>query len=48
MRNRFLVNSVFEKLSKFENNDIININKIEDSEGNLIEDVKVVQQTEYM
>jgi len=48
MRNRFLVNSAFEKLSKFENNDIIHINKIEDEEGNLIEDVKVVQQKVYV
>ena len=48
MRNRFLVNSSLEKLSKFENNDIIHINKIEDEEGNLIEDVKVVQQKVYV
>ena len=48
MRNRFLVNTTLEKLSKFENNDIIHINKIEDEEGNLIEDVKVVQQKVYV
>ena len=48
MRNRFLVNSSLEKLSKFENNDIIHIDKIEDEEGNLIEDVKVVQQKVYV
>ena len=48
MRNRFLVNSVLEKLSKFENNDIIHINKIETELGENIEDVKVVQQKVYV
>lgn len=48
MRNRFLVNRSFEKLSKFENNDIIHINKIEDEFGENIEDVKVVQQKVYI
>ena len=48
MRNRFLANSTLEKLSKFENNAIININKVEDEQGNLIEDVKVVQQKVYV
>lgn len=48
MRNRFLVNSSFEKLSKFENNAIININKIETEDGELINDVKVVQQRVYV
>ena len=48
MRNRFLVNSTLEVLSKFNNNDIININQIEDEEGSLIEDVKVVQQRVYV
>ena len=48
MRNRFLVNSTFEKLSKFENNDIINISKIETEDGEIIEDVKVVQQKVYI
>lgn len=48
MRNRFLVNSTFEKLSKFENNAIININKIETEDGEIIDDVKVVQQKVYV
>lgn len=48
MRNRFLVNSSFEKLSKFENNDIINISKIETEDGEIIDDVKVVQQKVYV
>lgn len=48
MRNRFLVNSSLEKLSKFENNDIITINKIETELGEQIEDVKVVQQKVYL
>ena len=48
MRNRFLTNISLEKLSKFENNDIIHINKIEDEQGNVIEDVKVVQQKVYV
>ena len=48
MRNRFVVNSVLEKLSKFENNDIINITKIEDELGQSVEDVKVVQQKVYV
>lgn len=48
MRNRFLTNISLEKLSKFENNDIIHINKIEDEQGNLVEDVKVVQQKVYV
>ena len=48
MRNRFLVNSAFEKLSKFENNDIISVSKIETEDGEVIEDVKVVQQKVYV
>lgn len=48
MRNRFLVNSTLEVLSKFENNAIIHINKIEDENGQEIEDVKVVQQKVYV
>lgn len=48
MRNRFLVNSSFEVLSKFENNAIININKIETEDGEIIDDVKVVQQRVYV
>ena len=48
MRNRFLVNSTFEKLSKFENNAIIYIDKIETEDGEFIEDVKVVQQKVYV
>ena len=48
MRNRFLVNSTFEKLSKFENNDIITISKIETQDGEIIDDVKVVQQKVYV
>ena len=48
MRNRFEVNSTLEVLSKFNNNAIIHINKIEDDQGNLIEDVKVVQQRVYV
>ena len=48
MRNRFLVNSSFELLSKFENNAIININKIETEDGEIIDDVKVVQQRVYV
>lgn len=48
MRNRFLVNSTFEVLSKFENNAIINVNKIETEDGEIIDDVKVVQQKVYI
>ena len=48
MRNRFLVNSTFEKLSKFENNAIITISKIETEDGEFIDDVKVVQQRVYV
>ena len=48
MRNRFLVNSKLELLSKFENNAIINITKIENEDGEIIEDVKVVQQKVYI
>ena len=48
MRNRFLVNSTLEVLSKFENNAIINISKIETDQGEIIDDVKVVQQKVYI
>ncbi len=48
MRNRFSVNSKLELLSKFENNAIININKIENEDGEIIDDVKVVQQKVYI
>ncbi len=48
MRNRFLVNTCLEKLSKFENNDIIHIHKIEGEDGTEIDDVKVVQQRVYV
>ena len=48
MRNRFLVNSSLEKLSKLENNAIIHIDKIETELGEVIEDVKVVQQKVYI
>lgn len=48
MRNRFLTNCDLEKLSKFENNDIIHINKIEDEQGEEIQDVKMVQQKVYL
>ena len=48
MRNRFLVNSSLEVLSKFENNAIIHINKIENELGEVIDDVKVVQQKVYV
>ena len=48
MRNRFLVNSSLEVLSKFQNNAIIHINKIENELGEVIDDVKVVQQKVYV
>lgn len=48
MRNRFLSGCTLEKLSKFENNDIIHIQKIQDEQGNQVEDVKVVQQKVYV
>ena len=48
MRNRFLVNTSLEVLSKFENNAIIHVNHIEDELGQEIEDVKVVQQKVYV
>lgn len=48
MRNRFLANSSLELLSKTENNATINIYKIEDDQGNFIDDVKVVQQKVYV
>ncbi len=48
MRNRFSVNSSLEVLSKFENNAIIHINKIENELGEVIDDVKIVQQKVYV
>ena len=48
MRNRFFVNNSLEVLSKFKNNDIITISKIENDKGEIIDDVKVVQQKVYV
>lgn len=48
MRNRFLSGCTLEKLSKFENNDIICIQKVEDEDGKVVDDVKVVQQKVYV
>ena len=48
MRNRFLTNCDLETLRKFENNDIIHSNKIEDEQGEEIQDVKMVQQKVYL
>ena len=48
MRNRFSTKTKLELLSKFENNAIININKIENEDGEIIDDVKVVQQRVYI
>ena len=48
MRNRFSTKTKLELLSKFENNAIINITKIENEDGEIIDDVKVVQQKVYI
>ena len=48
MRNRFSSNIDVELLSKFENNAIIHINQIETEDGEMIDDVKVVQQKVYV
>lgn len=48
MRNRFQTNTNLELLSKYKNNAIININKIEDADGNVLEDCKVPKQQVYI
>jgi putative protease len=48
MRNRFSSNIDLELLSKFENNAIIHIDKVENEDGEVIDDVKVVQQRVYI
>lgn len=48
MRNRFFVNTCLEKLSKTKNNDIISIHKIENEQGESVDDVKTVQQRVYV
>ncbi|MFQ6724103.1 MAG: peptidase U32 family protein [Clostridia bacterium] len=48
MRNRFSVNTSLEVLSKFKNNAIINISKIENELGEPVDDVKIVQQKVYI
>lgn len=48
MRNKFTLKDTLELLSKTKNNAIININKIEDLEGNLLEDCKVPKQEVYI
>lgn len=48
MRNRFKVGEELEKLSKQNNNQIVKILKIEDEDGNEIDDCKVVQQKVYI
>lgn len=48
MRNKFVVNSELELLSKTKNNVIIKIEKIEDEEGNVLEECKVPKQIVYI
>ncbi len=48
MRNRFSANSTLELLSKTQNNAIININKIEDLDGNELSECKIPKQQVYI
>ena len=48
MRNKFVANSELELLSKTKNNAIIKIEKIEDEEGNVLEECKVPKQIVYI
>jgi len=48
MRNRFKVGEVLEKLSKENNNEQVEILRIEDESGEEIDDCKVVQQRVYL
>lgn len=48
MRNRFNKNSQLELLSKNNNNDIINIIRIEDEDGNELEECKIPKQHVYI
>ena len=48
MRNKFLLNETLELLSKYQNNAIINIEKIEDEEGNELDCCNVPKQQVYI
>ena len=48
MRNKFVVNSELELLSKTKNNAIINIEKIVDEEGNELTECKVPKQVVFI
>lgn len=48
MRNKFIVNCELELLSKFKNNAIIKVSKIEDEEGNILTECKVPKQQVYI
>ncbi len=48
MRNKFVVDCELELLSKFKNNAIIKISKIEDEEGNILSECKVPKQKVYI
>ena len=48
MRNKFVLNDQFELLSKHKNNAIINIDRIEDVEGNELTECKVPKQQVYV
>ena len=48
MRNRFEVSDTLELLSKYNNNAIVNIRKIENEEGNELEVCKVPKQVVYI
>ena len=48
MRNKFIANSELELLSKYKNNAIIKIEKIEDLEGNELTECKVPKQQVYI
>ena len=48
MRNKFLLNETLELLSKTQNNAIINIEKIEDEDGNELDCCNVPKQQVYI
>ena len=48
MRNRFSANSSYELLSKYKNNDIINVEKIIDLDGNELSECKIPKQQVFI
>ena len=48
MRNRFTVNDTLELLSKLKNNATIKINKMENEQGEILEDCKIPKQIVYI